>query len=274
MTYDILGRGPLDYVPCTYGTSKLVFRGPKRVLTDPYVAFIGGTTTFGKFIQQPFPLLVEHQTGVTSVNFGQANAGLDVFSHEPCILEAAKEARVTVLEVLGAINTSNAYYRVHPRRNDRFLRPERQLQHLYPDVDFSQFNFVRHMLRHLYHADARQFSTLQKDIQALWMLQMRELLPHLSPEVVLIRFGGGEFAGRWMEEGSGGAAMVTDSMLDELGGSVSALVDVSVDRGDPKPLGAGMVFDMMEQPAARAVHSPAVHNAASQALRPVLDRLM
>ncbi len=274
MTYDILGRGPLDYVPCKYGTSKLVFRGPKRSLADPYVAFIGGTTTFGKFIEQPFPLLVEHQTGVTSVNFGQVNAGLDVFAHEPCVLEAAKDARVTVLEVLGATNTSNPYYRVHPRRNDRFLRPEQRLERLYPDVDFSQFSFVRHMLRHLYHADARRFSALQKDIQALWMQQMRELTLHLSPEVVLIRFGGGESAERWMEEGSGAAAMITDRMLDELGGTVSAVIDVSAQEGGPQPLGAGMVFDLMEQPAARAVHGPAVHQAASQALRPVLDRLM
>ena len=80
-------------MPCTCGTSKLVFRGPKRVFADPFVAFVGGTTTFGKFIEQPFPLLVENQTGITSVNFGQVNGGLDVFLHEPCILEAAKKMR-------------------------------------------------------------------------------------------------------------------------------------------------------------------------------------
>jgi hypothetical protein len=274
MTYDILGRGPLDYVPCTYGTSKLVFRGPKWVFADPYVAFVGGTTTFGKFIEQPFPLLVEHQTGVTSVNFGQVNAGLDVFLHEPCILEAAKNARITVVEVLGAINSSNKFYRVHPRRNDRFLCPERKLQRLYPNVGFAQFNFVRHILRHLYHVDARRFSTLRKSIQALWLQQMRALTMQLSTEVVLIRFGGGESAERWMEAGSGGAAMITDGMLDELGGTVSAVVDVSVQKGEKEPLGAGMVFDLMEQPAARAVHGSAVHHAASQALRPILDRLM
>lgn len=30
MTYDALGAGALDYLPCRYGTSKLLFRGPRR----------------------------------------------------------------------------------------------------------------------------------------------------------------------------------------------------------------------------------------------------
>ena len=40
------------------------------------------------------------------------------------------------------------------------------------------------------------------------------LTMQLSAEVVLIRFEGVESAERWMEAGSGGAAMITDGMLD------------------------------------------------------------
>jgi hypothetical protein len=42
MTYDALGVGALDYLPCRYGTSKLLFRGPRRPLKDPYLVFMGG----------------------------------------------------------------------------------------------------------------------------------------------------------------------------------------------------------------------------------------
>lgn len=44
MTYDALGAGALDYLPCRYGTSKLLFRGPRRPLKDPYLVFMGGPT--------------------------------------------------------------------------------------------------------------------------------------------------------------------------------------------------------------------------------------
>jgi hypothetical protein len=34
MTYDVLGPGPLDYLPCRYDMSRLLFRGPKRNLNN------------------------------------------------------------------------------------------------------------------------------------------------------------------------------------------------------------------------------------------------
>jgi uncharacterized protein DUF6473 len=63
MTIDALGLGALDYLPCRYGNSKLLFRGPKRSLDEPYIAFIGGTETYGKFLAKPFPVLVEEEFG-------------------------------------------------------------------------------------------------------------------------------------------------------------------------------------------------------------------
>ena len=47
MTYDAAGPAPLDYLPCRYGTSKLMFRGPRRRLEAPYIAFLGGPETYG-----------------------------------------------------------------------------------------------------------------------------------------------------------------------------------------------------------------------------------
>ena len=59
MTYDARGQGALDYLPCRYGVSRLLFRGPKSKLDHPYLAFIGGTETYGRFIADPFVHLVQ-----------------------------------------------------------------------------------------------------------------------------------------------------------------------------------------------------------------------
>ena len=272
MTYDILGPGALDYLPCRYGTSKLTFRGPRRVLEAPYVAFLGGTVTFGKFIEQPFPLLVEHLTGVTSVNFGQVNAGLDVFAKDATVLEGARGAQVTVMEVLGAVNLSNRFYSVHPRRNDRFLHAMPDLKRLYPEVDFTQFAFTQHMLRNLHLRDATRFEQMRETLQKTWIRRMRRLLAQLSEEVVLVRIGGADTGTGWPSPKSTAPAFVRDDMLDRLGASVSAIVDVPADM--PSDTLDGMAFSMLEEKAARAVPRPAVHAAVARALWPVLDRLM
>lgn len=279
MTYDILGPGALDYLPCQYGTSQLTFRGPKRVLEAPYVAFIGGTQTFGKFIEQPFPLRVEHLTGVTSVNFGQVGAGLDVFARDAVVQGAAHGARVTVVEVLGAANMNNPLYKVHHRRNDRFVWAAKDLRDLYPEVDFAQFNFTHHMLRDLFRLDSVRFEQVLQRLQRVWVRRMNRFLSHLKSPVVLVWFRGPEEnvdpADEWSAKIGRGPAFITQSMVDALDEGVGGLVEVlpEVKRGEAGSE-QGLVFNPLEEAAARAVASPAQHQAAADALRPILDALM
>ena len=95
MSFDALGAGALDYSPCRYGTSKLLFRGPQRRLDAPYVAFLGGTDTYGKFLKTPFPALVEQELGIDCINLGIPNAGIDVLAQDSFLSQGAGEAVVT-----------------------------------------------------------------------------------------------------------------------------------------------------------------------------------
>jgi hypothetical protein len=88
MKYDIVESGGLSYAPCRYGMSRIFFRGPKRDLETPYLAFLGGTETFGKFIDRPFPALVEKELRRPCVNFGCVNGGVDAFVNDPTIMAA------------------------------------------------------------------------------------------------------------------------------------------------------------------------------------------
>lgn len=272
MTYDVLGPRALDYLPCQYGASKLIFRGPRRDLGGPYLAFLGGTQTFGKFIEQPYPLKVEHLTGIPSVNFGQNNAGPDVFSKEAVVQEIARKARATVLEVPGAANMTNLLYAVHPRRNDRFLRASEQLRRLYPDVDFTRFNFTQHMLQHLHRTDAIQFNAVTRVLQRTWMRKMKQLLARLGDAVILLRIESRDLRQEWGN--SIAPTLVTEKMFEALAPSTAALVYVT---GVPEPAGPhpeGMSFNLMEEEAARAVSGPQTHTAVARALLPVLDHII
>ena len=59
MKRETIDGAGLTYAPCRYGMSRIMFRGPKRRLDNPYFACIGGTETYGKFIDRPFPALIE-----------------------------------------------------------------------------------------------------------------------------------------------------------------------------------------------------------------------
>ncbi|MFT7106724.1 MAG: hypothetical protein ACJAVT_001245 [Yoonia sp.] len=50
----------LSYLPCRYGALRMLFRGPRKRLNQPYLAFVGGTETYGKFIGKPYLALVEN----------------------------------------------------------------------------------------------------------------------------------------------------------------------------------------------------------------------
>ena len=79
MAYIFPGEGSLDYFPCHYGSSRILFRGPKRDTDRAYVAVLGGTEAYGKFVPDPFPDLLERDLGLAVANLGCMNAGPDVF---------------------------------------------------------------------------------------------------------------------------------------------------------------------------------------------------
>ena len=122
MKRETIDGAGLTYAPCRYGMSRIMFRGPKRRLDNPYFACIGGTETYGKFIDRPFPALIEKDIGRHCVNFGCVNGGVDAFVNDLTIMAACHKSDLTVVQVMGANFLSHRFYSVHLWCNDRFLR--------------------------------------------------------------------------------------------------------------------------------------------------------
>jgi hypothetical protein len=269
MAYAYPGAGALDYFPCRYGNSKLLFRGPGRDLGRPYCAFLGGTATYGKFVVNPFPDLVEHVVGLASVNLGCVNAGPDVFLNEPAILDVASGARITVVQILGAQNLTNRFYAVHPRRNDRFLSASARLQAMFPEVDFTEFNFTRHMLQSLCAVSPDRFEVVAEELRAAWVARMQALLQKLSGRVLLL----------WMaDHPPKDAGLPADLANDPI--LVDAEMIATVSAGDADYLEVvtssdaggveGMSFSPLDRMAAAEVPGPTAHREVAAALAPRL----
>lgn len=249
------------------------FRGPRRSLERPYVVFLGGNETYGKFIPDPFPDLVEEEVGFGSVNLGIPNAGPDVYLKDPSLLDIAKGAEAVVIQILGAGNLSNRYYSVHPRRNDRFLGPTPLLRALYREVDFTEFSFTRHLLTALYEISPERFQTLAEELRATWRRQMVALLEKLPRRCLLLWLSDQPPPRR--AQGLGGDPLLIDA---ELVASVRPLAQTyveAVERPGPRGRGlAGMAFEPGESAAAARMPGPEVHRDLSRLVSHALDKIL
>lgn len=278
MKHETIEGGGLHYAPCRYGLSRIFFRGPRRQLSDPYVAFLGGTETFGKFIDRPVPALVEKEIGRTCVNFGCVNGGVDAFVNDPTIMAACHDAQLTVVQIMGANHLSNRFYSVHPRRNDRFLRASTVMQAIFNDVDFADFTFTRHMLQTLHELSPERFDIVVSELREAWVARMKNMLEQIGPRVILLWFSKEELSDRpWDERPNGLQAdplFIQEHMINQLRDRV---LDVVVSNPSEVALAQGtrgMFFTPMQAKAASEMLGVDCHNEAAGKLSPILKRYL
>lgn len=275
MTFVRAGDRIIDYMPCRYGRSKLLFRGPRQRMQGRYVAVFGGTETYGRFVPRPWPALLQDRVGTEVVNLGLQNAGVDVFLNEPILHDICAGAEVTVIQVLGAANMSNRLYAVHPRRNDRFLRASPMLKALYPDMDFADLNFVRHLLAALAERSPDRFLVVQQELREAWLARMKALLTRIPGRKVLL----------WLSDrapedalspgiGPGRDPLFVDAeLLADLRTHVADIVVVAVTPQEVEQGRAGLVCGDLELPVAQELLGTVAHARAAETLAAALGRV-
>lgn len=270
MSYSETQQSALDYDFCTYGTSRVTFRGPKRCLDGPYVAVVGGSQAFGKFVAQPFADALEAQIGEPVVNLGVMQAGLTLIVDDPAILRTASNARMTVVEVLGAQNMSNRYFSVHPRRNDRLIAVSDGLKRLFPHVDFTEFHFVGHLLSSLKERDQGAFLLVNEELRTAWTSRMQLIVDRIQGEKVLL----------WMAwrrpEDPGDLSNPLDphfvdrEMLEALSHGTAGVIEVVADDTANSEGLVGKSFLDHEEQAAEAMPGPLFHSQVATRLADVI----
>ncbi|WP_370513049.1 DUF6473 family protein [Oceaniovalibus sp. ACAM 378] len=270
MAYEGMPRPALDYAPCRYGESRVLYRGPKQRLYGSFIAVLGGSETYGRFLADPYPSLLQDETGVRTINFGCVNAGVDVFLQDEAVLSAARNAQAVVIQITGAQNLSNRFYAVHPRRNDRFVRASAMLRAVFPEVDFTEFHFTGHMLTTLQHTSDARFALIRDELQRVWVARMNLLMAQIGRPVILLWLGDrtpDDLADR-VEDG--GPMFVTRRMIRMLRGRIAETIEhrLATDSG----VGSlhGKVFTDAEEAAALAMPGPGTHHALAVRLAEIL----
>lgn len=274
MAFENTSGGMLDYFPYRLGRSRLMFRGPRPRIDGAYVAVLGGSETYGKFVIAPFPALLETRLGLPVVNFGCMHAGVSAFSDEDAVLAACAEAEVTVIQIMGAANMSNRLYSVHPRRNDRFLKASAALRGLYPQVDFTEYNFTRHLLTALEASDASAFTAVRDELRDAWVGRMRLLVRKIGGRVVLLWMSHRRPEDDGASPAGGDPLFIDRAAIDALAGDVADIVEVVASDAARDEGLDHKVYAPMEAPAAMEVPGPRFHHEVATALADRLPQVM
>lgn len=269
MAFEPLGEGALDYMPCRYGRSRLLFRGPRRDLSGRFVVVLGGIETYGRYIPHPYPQLAEQATGIRVVNLGCPSAGPDAWLSDPSLMEVVEKATLTVIHIPPACDLTNRLYSVHPRRNDRFVKASPVLQAIYRGVDFTDFAFTRHMLRALFEAGPERFPVVADELRSAWLSRMDRLIARIPGRRLLLWTGHQSPAPR-RDAPSGEPMLVDADMLDRLSPATEGLL-LAIPSAAARATGTdGMVFPALSEPAARGLPNAAVHRETAAILADAL----
>lgn len=253
--HESFGALGVNYAPCRYAHSKLNFRGPKRSLDKGYVVCIGDGATYGKYVRNPFPAMLEKELGRTCVNLGIPHAGIDAFLKDSSIMSICEGAEAVVIQVSEIQNMSNRFYRVHPRRNDRFVAASSVLKVLFPKVDFAEIDFTRHLLSHLQKAAPEKYSVVEAELTEAWTARMRTLLTHFGNRALVVSVP--------PMLPAVGSLRVTSALLSTVRGSVRDIVELSLSSESNLE---GMEFSVTERDQAMCFPNPRIHSEICEAV--------
>jgi hypothetical protein len=202
------------------------------------------------------------------------NAGVDVFVNEPTLADACRKARVTVVQIVGAQNMTNRYYAVHPRRNDRFLRASSLMKSMFREIDFTEYNFTRHMLSDVKARAPERFQLVEAELRSAWVARMHQLLSQLGGRTILLWLGD-HHPPRGRSDGLGPLPLLVDeAMVIEVASRARELVRVEPSHKARTAGTEGMVFSPLELAAAAEMPGPLVHAEVAEALAPVIGALL
>lgn len=268
----------LHYDTYRFGRARQFYRGPKPDLSQPYIACIGSSETYGKFVERPFPALLGKTLAMSVANWGTPDAGPAFFLKDPVMIEACCNAQLCIVQIMPALNMSNRLYSVFQRRNGRLKEPSDMLQLLYPSVDFSRYRYVHNMLGKLQTTDDEKFKLVENELRLAWIARMKELLEAIEAPKLLFwisQRSPDDNSGRLSRRSPGATpALVNRQMLEMIAPLADGVVEYAASRAEAQGKEMDRVCPPEHEVAARRHPSATMHKVAAGVLRDAVLRLL
>ena len=149
------------------------------------------------------------------------------------------------------------------------------LRAIFPRVDFTEFNFTRHMLMSLQNASADKFEVVAEELRAAWVTRMKLLLSRLGRRVILL----------WVSDQAPPSPtrrvdlarnplLIDSEMIHAIRAPVAGYVEAVFSAAALSQGVEGMAFAPMEAPAAAGLPGPSAHREVADLLMPAIHRLI
>lgn len=188
MTFQKLDEAFIDYDAYAWGRLDQLYRGPKPDLSEPYIACLGGAQTFGRYADSPFPALLQQELGMTVANFGASGVGPGFYLRDSMVMEAASNAELCVVQVMGARTLSNRLFKVKTDRRPQVETVSKALEKLFPHVDFAAFTYAHNMLNEIAGEDPASFAEVRAEMKTAWIARTTRLLEAIQTKRILFWF--------------------------------------------------------------------------------------
>ena len=141
---------------------------------------------------------------------------------------------------------------------------------IYPEVDFADVCFTRHLLSRLWEVAPDRFAILREELQMAWLARMRSFLDAVGPRVVLLWFSPHLPSDAPWEGRESPLArdplFVTRRMIDALRPKVRGIAMVQPTARAHARRDEGLIHAPQERGAAASALGPAAHREAAAAL--------
>jgi hypothetical protein len=149
------------------------------------------------------------------------------------------------------------------------------MRSVFHDIDFSEFNFTKHMLQNVSGHAIERFSFVREELRSAWCARMRLLLERIPGKKVLMWFADHSPPQKLPQKRLGNEPMFVDRRMIE---SLSAHVDsCAIIRLSKNAIHAGtkeMVFRDLEKAIASQMLGPSAHAEAAKVLVSELEPLL
>jgi hypothetical protein len=274
-------RAILDYQYVKLPGTEVLVRGPLPAdLSGGFVACLGGAHTLGRFIEHPYPALLQQQLGVPVLNLGNGGGKPEFYLQSSGLLEVVNRAKCVVIQVMSALGSPN-----------RLLQPTSMTHNAVriadgiptPKNPVSGDSAYRILIKHV---TPEILHEVVGETRGNWLAQMGTLLDGITVPKVLFWYSVRTPA--YTEKFDNSDALlgdypqlVTDTMITELRPKAQGYVECISSAGMPYELREATsqepaaVFPWQADPAVNHYYPSAeMHTSAAEQLAPAVQGLM
>jgi hypothetical protein len=100
----------LDYEYAQLPGTETLFRGPMpEDLSGGFITCLGGAHTLGRFVEYPYPALLQKQLGIPVLNLGHGGGKPEFYLQSAGVIEIINRSKCAVIQVMSARGSPNRY---------------------------------------------------------------------------------------------------------------------------------------------------------------------